>query len=330
MAGLQSNTPSQRPSTRIRDLVRLSGAASPRPIVLSVGRLGNSAPEPQPPVPELQRVGQVVGFLTRHRGFEIASTTLVAPMSEAFIAEIRGYALHLRKNRGLTSPLPPGCASTATSTPNARPARLGSGSPRWTTGSPRSTIPPTWPGCRRSAMRSLRRSSTRCCASGWPAWPHPFTPADRAAGYRYQLSIPQAVTPSLHLDTNTAGSSSTTRKDACPPAGDRLFRQPTPAARPTTQPRPRRPPRQALLSTICVFRLLPRGFTNRDLRIHLAPQLGLRPEHMTSGQTTYDLRRLRVHGLIEPRLTATPNLTRSCRLRRHTLPRPAGWARRAA
>jgi hypothetical protein len=43
-------------------------------------------------VPELQRVGQVVGFLTRHRGFEIASTALVAPMSEAFIAGIRGYA----------------------------------------------------------------------------------------------------------------------------------------------------------------------------------------------------------------------------------------------
>jgi hypothetical protein len=49
---------------------------------------------------------------------------------------------------------------------------------------------------------------------------------------------------------------------------------------------------------ICVFRLLPRGFTHRDLRHHLAPQLGLRPEDMTSGQITYDLRRLRLHGLI--------------------------------
>jgi hypothetical protein len=56
---------------------------------------------------------------------------------------------------------------------------------------------------------------------------------------------------------------------------------------------------QALLSTLCVFRLLPRGFTNRDLRTHLTPQLGLSPEHMTSGQITYDLRRLRTHGLIE-------------------------------
>ena len=36
------------------------------------------------------------------------------------------------------------------------------------------------------------------------------------------------------------------------------------------------PRAQALLSAICVFRLLPRGFTHRDLRRHLAPQLGLR------------------------------------------------------
>ena len=55
---------------------------------------------------------------------------------------------------------------------------------------------------------------------------------------------------------------------------------------------------QALLAVLCVFRLLPHGFTNRDLRNHLAPLLGLPPEAMTSGQITYDLRRLRIHGLI--------------------------------
>jgi hypothetical protein len=54
----------------------------------------------------------------------------------------------------------------------------------------------------------------------------------------------------------------------------------------------------ALLATLCVFRLLPHGFTNADLRTHLAPQLGTTAEHMTSGQITYDLRRLRLHGLI--------------------------------
>jgi hypothetical protein len=55
---------------------------------------------------------------------------------------------------------------------------------------------------------------------------------------------------------------------------------------------------QALLAALCAFRLLPNGFTNRDLRTHLAPLLGLTPEAMTSGQITYDLRRLRIHGLI--------------------------------
>ena len=44
-------------------------------------------------VPELQRVGQVVGFLTWHRGFEIASTALVAPMSKDFVEGISRYAL---------------------------------------------------------------------------------------------------------------------------------------------------------------------------------------------------------------------------------------------
>ena len=43
-------------------------------------------------VPELQRVGQVVGFLTRHLGFEIASTALVAKRSEAFVAGLQRYA----------------------------------------------------------------------------------------------------------------------------------------------------------------------------------------------------------------------------------------------
>ncbi len=59
------------------------------------------------------------------------------------------------------------------------------------------------------------------------------------------------------------------------------------------------PRAQALLAVLCVFRLLPNGFTNADLRHHLAPQLGKDPGHMTSGQITYDLRRLRLHGLIE-------------------------------
>jgi hypothetical protein len=54
----------------------------------------------------------------------------------------------------------------------------------------------------------------------------------------------------------------------------------------------------ALLGALIVFRLLPNGFANRDLRAHLAPLLGRTAESMTAGQMTYDLRRLRLHGLI--------------------------------
>jgi hypothetical protein len=74
---------------------------------------------------------------------------------------------------------------------------------------------------------------------------------------------------------------------AVSPAGTRT------AGMPVTSPRV-----QALFAALCAFRLLPNGFTNRDLRNHLAPLLGLLPEAMTSGQLTYDLRRLRIHGLI--------------------------------
>src|SRR5262249_55814436 len=56
---------------------------------------------------------------------------------------------------------------------------------------------------------------------------------------------------------------------------------------------------QALLSALLVFRLLPRGFSNRDLRDHWAPLLGKAPETLTPGQMSYHLRRLRLHGLIE-------------------------------
>jgi hypothetical protein len=56
---------------------------------------------------------------------------------------------------------------------------------------------------------------------------------------------------------------------------------------------------QALLSALVVFRLLPHGFRNADLRAHLAPLLGRSPADMTAGSLTYDLRRLRLHGLIE-------------------------------
>ena len=55
----------------------------------------------------------------------------------------------------------------------------------------------------------------------------------------------------------------------------------------------------ALLQALLIHRLLPHGFTNRDLRTLIAPLLGKTPEDITAGKMTYDLRRLRAHRLIE-------------------------------
>jgi len=43
----------------------------------------------------------------------------------------------------------------------------------------------------------------------------------------------------------------------------------------------------------------PEGFRNQHLREHYARLLGLDPTALTPGQLTYQLRRLRLHGLIE-------------------------------
>ncbi len=56
---------------------------------------------------------------------------------------------------------------------------------------------------------------------------------------------------------------------------------------------------QALLHALLLFVLLARGFSNKGLREQLAPLLGMRPGEIRPGRMTYDLRRLRLHGLIE-------------------------------
>jgi hypothetical protein len=67
-----------------------------------------------------------------------------------------------------------------------------------------------------------------------------------------------------------------------------------------------------LLHALLLFVFLARGFSNKDLREQLAPLLGLSPSEIWPGRMTYDLRRLRLHGLIEriPR-THRYRLTRS-------------------
>ena len=59
------------------------------------------------------------------------------------------------------------------------------------------------------------------------------------------------------------------------------------------------PRTQSLLHGLIPFRLLPNGFRCADLRRHLAILSGRDPESISQGAITYQLRRLRLHGLIE-------------------------------
>src|SRR6202000_233821 len=56
---------------------------------------------------------------------------------------------------------------------------------------------------------------------------------------------------------------------------------------------------QALFAVLVVFSLQLRGFTNQEIRPLLAQLLGLDPANYPIGKMTYDLRRLRLHGIIE-------------------------------
>ena len=156
---------------------------------------------------------------------------------------------------------------------------------------------------------------------------HPI--AARRLQEHQSQAVPQGRESAAHRDHDQQPPRLPRQQTADQPArtaADRLLRQPAPARRPNHQPRPhpRRaslpstsPPRssprrapapraafgdtrvQALLQALLVYRLLVHGFTNRDLRTLIAPLLGTTAEHITAGQMTYDLRRLRLHGLIE-------------------------------
>jgi hypothetical protein len=59
------------------------------------------------------------------------------------------------------------------------------------------------------------------------------------------------------------------------------------------------PRTHTLFHAILAFRLLADGFRAADLRNHLAGLTGCDPNEITQGAITYQLRRLRLHGLIE-------------------------------
>ena len=56
---------------------------------------------------------------------------------------------------------------------------------------------------------------------------------------------------------------------------------------------------QAVLNAVLMFVFVARGFTNKDLRQHFAVLLGKRAHEISPGRMSYELRRLRLHGLIE-------------------------------
>jgi hypothetical protein len=56
---------------------------------------------------------------------------------------------------------------------------------------------------------------------------------------------------------------------------------------------------QALFTVLVVFSLQLRGFTNSEMRLLMAQLLGFDPANYAAGKLTYDLRRLRLHGIIE-------------------------------
>lgn len=56
---------------------------------------------------------------------------------------------------------------------------------------------------------------------------------------------------------------------------------------------------QALLLVLVMYLIQTDGFTSKQLREPLAQLLGIAPAMITRARMTYDLRRLRLHGLIE-------------------------------
>jgi predicted MarR family transcription regulator len=52
------------------------------------------------------------------------------------------------------------------------------------------------------------------------------------------------------------------------------------------------------MHALCLFALAPTGFRHREFRDHVA-QLQTQEDTYSTGAMTYDLRRLRLHGLIE-------------------------------
>ena len=153
--------------------------------------------------------------------------------------------------------------------------------------------------------RRIHRGRKRPTPSRFRSGDHPARHAEPVCRLQahHNQAVPQGRTSAADRDHDQRHLRLQHRQAAdqsARPAEDRLLSQPTPPRRSTTQPRPRRWHHhahrdhrtrahrdratrgryaftddrvQALFSVLCIFRLLPRGFTNRDLREHLEPLL---------------------------------------------------------
>lgn len=89
---------------------------------------------------------------------------------------------------------------------------------------------------------------------------------------------------------------------ACTLSAQSLERLVLPTVNPDGQPAPAlrlgQPRVMALLNALTSFAHLPQGLTNRSLRTQVADLLGLDPDRYTMAQMSYDLRRLRLKGIL--------------------------------
>jgi len=89
---------------------------------------------------------------------------------------------------------------------------------------------------------------------------------------------------------------------ACTLSAQSLERLVLPTVNPDGQPAPAlrlgQPRVMALLNALTSFAHIPQGLTNRSLRTQVADLLGLDPDRYTPAQMSYDLRRLRLKGIL--------------------------------
>jgi len=229
-------------------------------------------------VPQLQSVGGVVGYLHAHHGQRFASTAAVAPMSEAFVEEVERFAAEQGVD---VVPFRKGQRKDEVTQQYLAEFEGTEGVLYIGKAQERARVVRTEP--RRNARTETTINDTPDFALGRRL--HNLA-ALRQVGFTANRRLLDVQTISHDCALGEADLQrhqrpvevNGQRGSALRFADGRV---------------------QALLQALLAFVLLPRGFSSAELRAQLAPLLGLDPSQLTSGRLSYDLRRLRLHGLIE-------------------------------